>query len=380
MPSCPWPLVPQSRYLPSASRAPELANAATRDTTWAERAKAFHLERHRAGLDGAVAELSEAVEAARPDLASRVVERMVERAGDGGHVRERQPDRCEVLLVVTQAQLSALVIAPAPDVAFGIDGQGGVEGHHVNGQRGDLHPRREAHPHRLREGVRGRAVAQLARVAQPPRVDAAVGQQGVLAGVRRGHLRDRARQAQRRRGGSHVLGLECAGPPEERAPVPDGAGPGPSGAMAAGWTARDCATAGISWTASRRAIALRPAAAHLTIQRMLPCVLGVRFTGSPPRVLPPRSPRADLQQNTKRTTATTPSHGRPPAPLWGLWHTGPDRAGRANSETARAGRGLTIEVTVQLYSERGQCSPRVRLRTGRTALPRWRSPRPRWTW
>lgn len=177
-------------------------------------AEAFHLDRHRAGLGGAVAELAEAVEAARPDLASRVVERMVERAGDGGHVRERQPDRCEVLVVITQAQLPALVVAPAPDVAFGIDGQAGVEGHDVNGQRGDPHPRWEAHPHRLREGVRGRTVAQLARVAQPPCVDPAVGQQGVLGRVRRGHLRDRAWQADRHRRGSHVLGLECVGPPK----------------------------------------------------------------------------------------------------------------------------------------------------------------------
>ena len=136
--------------------------------------------------------------------------------------------------MVAQAQLSALVVSPAPDVAFGIDGQAGVEGHHVNGQRGDLHPRWEAHPHRLRERVPGRAVAQLARVAQPPRVDAAVGQQGVLARVRRGHLRDRAWQPHRRRGGGHVLGLECAGPPEERAPVPDGAGH-------AACASRDCA-------------------------------------------------------------------------------------------------------------------------------------------
>ena len=36
MPSCPRPLVPQSRYLPSASKAPAFANAATSATTWAE--------------------------------------------------------------------------------------------------------------------------------------------------------------------------------------------------------------------------------------------------------------------------------------------------------------------------------------------------------
>jgi hypothetical protein len=47
---------------------------------------------------------------------------------------------------------------------------------------------------------------------------------------------------------------------------------------------RDCAAAGITWKASRRIVALRPAAAHLAIQRALLCVLGVRFTGSPPIV------------------------------------------------------------------------------------------------
>ena len=47
---------------------------------------------------------------------------------------------------------------------------------------------------------------------------------------------------------------------------------------------RDCAAAGISWKASRRIVALRPAAAPLAIQRAPLCVLGVRFTGSPPIV------------------------------------------------------------------------------------------------
>ena len=47
---------------------------------------------------------------------------------------------------------------------------------------------------------------------------------------------------------------------------------------------RDCAAAGTSWKASSTAIAPRLAAAHLTIQRLLLCVLGVRFTGSPPIV------------------------------------------------------------------------------------------------
>ena len=52
----------------------------------------------------------------------------------------------------------------------------------------------------------------------------------------------------------------------------------------AAWAARDCAAAGISWKASSRIVALRPAAAHLTIQRVLLCVLGVRFNGCPPIV------------------------------------------------------------------------------------------------
>ena len=50
MPSCPSPLVPQSRYLPSASRAPELANAATRNTTWAQGPRPFTLTGTELGL------------------------------------------------------------------------------------------------------------------------------------------------------------------------------------------------------------------------------------------------------------------------------------------------------------------------------------------
>jgi hypothetical protein len=95
-------------------------------------------------------------------------------------------------------------------------------------------------------------------------------------------------------------------------------------------TARDCAAAGIPWRAGRRAIALRPAAAHLTIRRVLLCVLGVRFTDSPPSVPgtaprrrqlttpaavsapnPPRSPRADPRQIDKvMPAAATPNQGR----------------------------------------------------------------------
>jgi hypothetical protein len=48
--------------------------------------------------------------------------------------------------------------------------------------------------------------------------------------------------------------------------------------------ARDCAAAGITWKASSRAVALRPAAAQLPIRRALLCVLGMRFTGFPPIV------------------------------------------------------------------------------------------------
>ena len=43
MPSCPRPLTPQSRYLPSASRAPAFPNAATSATTWAEGPRPFTL-------------------------------------------------------------------------------------------------------------------------------------------------------------------------------------------------------------------------------------------------------------------------------------------------------------------------------------------------
>jgi hypothetical protein len=93
--------------------------------------------------------------------------------------------------------------------------------------------------------------------------------------------------------------------------------------------ARDCAAAGISWKASRRIIALRLAAAHLTIQRSPLCVVGVRFidfspesvwnsaTTAPahqPRGREPRirrvHPRADSRQTHNYGAATTPDHAR----------------------------------------------------------------------
>ena len=153
----------------------------------------------------------------------------------------------------------------------------------------------------------GPAVAQLARVTQPPRVDAAVGQQGVLAGVRRGHLRDRP--GRRTDTGEVIMssGASVLVPPKN---VPQCWTVLDLAAYAgrdwpAAWTAGDCATAGMAWRASRRAIALRPAAARPTIRRMLLCVLDVRFTGSPPRV-PGTAPR--------RRQLTTPAAVSAPNP------------------------------------------------------------------
>jgi hypothetical protein len=175
---------------------------------------------------------------AGPDRAACVIQRVVARPGQRTHARERQFDRGEVSRPGAQAQFAATVAAPAPDVPVGVDSQGGVIRHRIGGDRGDFHPGREPHPHRIGKRAGRAAIAQFALAAQAPGIQAAVGQQRVLRGVRGPHLGHLPGQPHRHR---RCPGAEISRPAaEERSPGQDRRGNPRPGHLR--WLARRAAT------------------------------------------------------------------------------------------------------------------------------------------
>ena len=86
------------------------------------------------------------------------------------------------------------IAAPSPGVAVRVDGERGVKGHdRRNGRLTTMHSGREPDLHGRGERVLVGAIAELATSTLAPGLQGAVGEQGVLGGVRGPDLGDRSR-------------------------------------------------------------------------------------------------------------------------------------------------------------------------------------------